>query len=761
MSDMKLTDLPQEAVDAFNKHNHNEDGKRIPNGGIEDLAITTAKLAPNAVTADKMANNAVTGDKVLNWSLGVEKFKPGVLATVDMTSANVSFKNYIANGLGLDWDSGLNLIVRKGRANINDVFVDSVSDMNLPIPANSHGLAYLGKDGALGFAPFKYPTIDSNFIFAYNFNDANPATKVTDLTGNGYDLVGDGTLTDIMSELGHIGMGCSTGANSGLKSTKTVNIPSANKYTMIWAGIMRDNGVDEIPLCVGNNGNARYFQITPPSGDNYFWYTRDPVLGVMQPRVHAIMNKLNVVIVDFDGYYQRFFFNGRMVAKRKLMSTSAASITGNIFVGENYDVSHRSPKRNIHCFAGYTTKVYTQREIADMCAAMGVANQYDVPMATVPTFIGEDTENHIWNMDETTGNTIADTGTKFTTALQGIAVNTGIEKSEIGLGMKRRFGGATSKISLGNYTFPANFSFFAVIEIKAYSSYATVIGNYTSGGKGNILSISDSGYLQAYSSVKATWVTGTRKVPLNKPTIVGYICDADGITFYADTIHGEKFVGAFVPDTTDNNPASLGERGYGEYFFDGDIHHAFMIHRKLTQLEIKKLFNSVNNKISKEMKDVVIPIDAISLGCVKSNVSKLIDISTLPKYGVYKEPFLRGNKFFTGFIFLGTNKIVEIENPFGTTKVMATVFRKQNPWSEEMIKDEMFTYFYGNGNQARGFLWDKCTNDVLTFWTGSTCVANAGNEWNSDNSIGWFGFLIEKLDNSITNENDMMFQIDV
>jgi len=77
--------------DAIQTHKHTgtspDDGVKIPTDGIEDNAITSAKLADRAVTEEKLADNAVTSDKIANGAVTMDSLSTEVKDAIDAAGA--------------------------------------------------------------------------------------------------------------------------------------------------------------------------------------------------------------------------------------------------------------------------------------------------------------------------------------------------------------------------------------------------------------------------------------------------------------------------------------------------------------------------------------------------------------------------------------------------------------------------------------------------------------------------------------------------
>lgn len=109
----KITD----SLDAIDAHDHTSGkGKQIPTGGIEDLAVSTAKIAASAVTAAKVADTSLTIAKLAQLSTGtsVGNFNSSAVA------------NYTSTGSETDGPS-VTLSVLKGRPVLIFLFGDDTT----------------------------------------------------------------------------------------------------------------------------------------------------------------------------------------------------------------------------------------------------------------------------------------------------------------------------------------------------------------------------------------------------------------------------------------------------------------------------------------------------------------------------------------------------------------------------------------------------------------------------------------------------------
>ena len=79
--------MQRDIRDAIQTHKHTgtstDDGVKIPTDGIEDNAVTSAKIADRAVTKEKLAGNAVTSDKIANGAVTMDSLSTEVKGAID------------------------------------------------------------------------------------------------------------------------------------------------------------------------------------------------------------------------------------------------------------------------------------------------------------------------------------------------------------------------------------------------------------------------------------------------------------------------------------------------------------------------------------------------------------------------------------------------------------------------------------------------------------------------------------------------------
>ncbi|MCD6214337.1 MAG: hypothetical protein J7J46_05100 [Candidatus Desulfofervidus sp.] len=79
--------MQRDIRDAIQTHKHTgtstDDGVKIPTDGIEDNAVTSAKIADRAVTKEKLADNAVTSDKIANGAVTMDSLSTEVKGAID------------------------------------------------------------------------------------------------------------------------------------------------------------------------------------------------------------------------------------------------------------------------------------------------------------------------------------------------------------------------------------------------------------------------------------------------------------------------------------------------------------------------------------------------------------------------------------------------------------------------------------------------------------------------------------------------------
>lgn len=754
-----LQDDPQQALDKINQHIHDgQVGAAIPTSGLADNAVTQAKLADQAVSTVKIADAAITNQKILGGTITADRLAPGVLAANSITAASMGWQNFVASGMDVYQNSGsaLNLTMDAGRVNINDAFYDHVPETVTAV-SNSSGLAYVKKDPdqslTAGIQPFCWPSVDAKTLFHVDFNDAT--INIVDKGPQALQLAPDGTVANVQRVPGWLGYARKTDPTCGLKTT-TANFAgwtAGQKRTIIYAGQWRKGSAgDCMPMTVSLGSSMFYFRINPTSGILAFYQSQysssDFDIGV---RLRDGQNYM--VAWDWDGYYMRAFFNGKLVYKIEWLNTAGvASGVGNVFIGEYSNSGYRS--HLTHYFAQLRNDTLTEAQHAALANKAGFPCEYVDYQAVAPTLAEGVAESHVWTMDEAAGNSVGDTGTG-TTPLTGTANNAPIIISPYGAGYGRRFQGvATSNISLGNYKFPDTWGIFGYMDSRGgAAAYRALMGNYN-GTNGNQIYVSYGGdrCLTVWSAPSGT-KNGTRTMPDQGPCFFGLVAADGGVYLYADSPEPE-FIPNWVPDTTNNNPLVIGNLGQGTYPFDGDLYHLFMVTRKPTAEEIRKWYHSFKNRGYRNIASDVLPPNSLALGLVQTDAVQIIKTDKKPRWGRKSNPFVDRGRYMTDWVWATTGGAVRtLENPLGHTRCKATVLYKRNIWDPVALTVDTI---YSDASGLYGAWIDRMDNNTITLALGGASLNDFGQTGsaNVNSTVGWLAVLLEVLPDDMVQSTD-------
>ena len=227
------------------------------------------------------------------------------------------------------------------------------------------------------------------------------------------------------------------------------------------------------------------------------------------------------------------------------------------------------------------------------------------------------------------------------------------------------------------------------------------------------------------------------------PIFIAVIINGTSATAYIGS-QERKTITIPVLDST-SYPTSIGWDAPAPYFFNGTMDYVMFGNYELTQAEIAQLYSALMLTGRRNIIDDIIPANAISLGFVRTNSTKVIEKNdSWYKFG-RREGAKGGNrKVFLPWKYFSGGGYLKWENPFGTGK-----YSKEIHWAQDARGTNELpcnSAFYSN--TAYGVYPTSANtgyNDAqnITMATLPTGVTNFNGVWKTS---GYIGVYIECLE---------------
>lgn len=704
---------PQEAIDYINGHNHTDGlGQQVPTGGLADKAVTGAKIADQTIVGANIQDETIDITKIKKYSITADRLAKDLNLSTGESALGLT--NYIADGMNIYPSEGLSCTVDIGRSSIGEkvqklkqfnqvelspckaalIYAQQSADSNEPI---------IGKVNAI------YPEAEQNVTVArYLFNQKVNDTTILDTSGNGNDLTINGgcTLVD-----GYIDQSIKFDGLTGyMQSKSNVNLPDGAKEREVTA-IFTTLNTSSCQIIFGY-GQADTNGVGLWIYNGRFYVSNNTGIDTSYP---VEVGKLYVATIWNNGIDNKLFINGVLVFSEK--RTLATVLNTNFLqIGKyNTDVTNYRPKIIMHYFE-IRNKCRALDQIAKMVNKLLIPCNYVVTNAQYPTFSDTDKANyHEWKFDESSGTTINDSNSL--SPIIGSGVGTPLfAKSLLGLGNARKFDG-TNYINCGKFTFQGEVTIVGVITLDGYSN-KTILGNYN-GTNGSIFNASDVNNKISLWSQPNGWQAAPTSLPLNIPAFVCITVSGGIATIYSNSPIPDIQI-PYAIDMINNNTLQIGAAGQTATPFTGTMDYLALIPRKLQQIEVTKIYNSLMQQVGKSIVTDILPDNSIGLGLVKTNSNKVIEIDDSSyKYG-RKEGAVGGNRqVFLGWKWVTAGGLYLYNHPFGIKNIKTTLIatKDMNSYWQNPSMDMM----YNTGVGTYGPVVKGVTNEKVKVVVGDYC----------------------------------------
>lgn len=671
----------------------------------------------------KVSNTSVPPAIGSTWDLIAEKG-----ATGETVGPVPGLTNFIAEGLKLTPGSGLNIAVQPGRISISEKTLKLTTLINLALGPRMASNIYAQKQTdndapTIGKVDAVLPEPDDNTIGQWRFNlngdvqvpnyavGKSAIAVANNLVPHGglarvdgyvdYAVKGDGSTGYYESQNN---TGFPTGS-ADFEVMMLLNVDAITSPACLW---LLGAGVGSVSQpFIGDSAGGLYWSNgnTNPVSNFYNVALRDKYLLTLQSSSGKLIG-----YIGGDKVFETAGSFNLSAATLKVLSTSVSQFT----------------KGTVH-FLELRNKPRTHQQIAQIANMLLLPCQYKAINAQYPAISAADlaTAYHEWKFDEISGTAVADSaGT-----LNGTATGTTIVDSEIGLGKARKFNGTTDYITLGNFSWPSEFTFITSCTPSSDSGTwdMMLFTNYLS-GTGQLIRIAGGGFGQGGGSGV---VYGTKNFLA--------ISNKNGIsTKYGNSIYPTS-VEPEVYDTTPH-PVKIGAATHATgYWYKGIIDYILIIPRALSQSEIAEFYNALMGATTKDISSIL-PADAISLGVARTDSSKVIEYNDTD-YKYRHEGAVGGNrKVFLGWRYFNGQATLKWENPFGTRKIKTYyVFAEDANGRNECDVHDLVI----NSSLIYGITRIISTNDRIKVITNTNGVIYTGSVWVSSGYIGCYAEVIE------------------
>jgi len=741
LADDKSLTIPMitlEAVDNVNNHDH-EHGLGVPigAGGIKAKAVTEEKLDDSSVST-----RTIQPDSVLLSSL-----HPDVRSAIAAggNEGVPGLTNFIAEGLGITAGSGLTAAVQSGRASITEKTVKLTTAQNITMGARMASLLYAQKQAdsdvpLIGKINSISPlaTIDNNTITMWIFNQTtagsaipNSAVGVSGIAVAN-NLVASGGLASVDGRIDHAIKG--DGTSGYYVSQNLTGFPTGANTV----GLVAMFTVKTVPTVItfiasyGHSTTNTGFGVYVGANGNIFIYTNATDIDTG----YAVTASTDYLLeLNYNGSVFTVYNYGTLVYTSGVITLNIGT-TYNFTVLRHSQVASYYSNFTIH-YIEIRNALRSSQQIADNAVKLLFPCRYTGTLASYPVVAAGETAYHEYKFAEASGTTVGDSaGT-----LSGTATGTTIVDSEIGLGKARKFNADGDKIACGNFDW-SGLSEWTIIfscNTASVSSARPLLSNRITvgapGTSGTCAILLPDGTVSLDTSVVQR-VTSPLPVATNVFCCLTY---KDGICYaYENALTISKATA--VTMRAGANPFYIGfDPGYTNTSYRGLMEYLLFIPRLLSPAEVAPYYNALKNTAIKDMRSIL-PSDAISLGTIQTDSTKVIGYNTDYKTG-RREGAVRGNrKVFLGFKYFSGNAVLNWENPFGTRKVKTyyTWAQDANGTNESEVNARFNAAPQYYGLQSR---WGSAGRISAETMTNGVAVFN--NVFQASGYIGCYAELLE------------------
>lgn len=679
------------------------------------LAISTLTIAANQTT---ITATSITDNRTMKYTASQQVGTHNVDNNAHADLFAFDEASFIAKGLKVSAINGATVSISSGKAAINGkrVFFNG-GDIALTLTKAS--MLYLKSAGTIGKVDAKAPLdfIDNNTVAMWIFNQAQNAHVPNSAVGKSSiavanDLVPTGGLTVVDGWFDKAIQG--DGTSGYYSGSNTTGFPTGANQFEINSEFTYYSGGGSAGntqlFCLGNANS--YIQIY--SNSDYLYIFE---MATGQTTNYQLKNgNTYLVTVKYDGSNLSVLVNGTLVFA---ITVTLAVTAGTIYV-LSATSSMNFSKFIIH-FLEIRNALRSDVLTGQLSNSLMLPCFYDKPGAAYPIISDADKAlaYHEWKFDETSGTTVADSNT--TSPLNGTATGTTIIDSPLGLGKARKIS-TTDKINVGSYSFGTEYTIISVFSYTSNGVENEIVRNYN-GTIGTAFMVTTARKLELYQSGLVGLSSTT--IEEGKPVFCAATVKSGIVSLYPNTKNPESFPATIVATASQplnlfsaNDINSSGINGTGEYIA--------IIPRALSQAEISKAYDALMTTGRRNIIDDVIPSDAVSLGFIRTNSSKIIEYNDADylygrrekSHGGNRKVFL-GRKYFNGATTLKWN------NPFGTRKIKLTF-----TWSSDSIgtlETNVLSYF-SNSSDNYGIHIEGISNGDIIGYVGAkgACILNGG-----------------------------------
>jgi len=720
-------------------------------GTVEPVWGNTAgvTITDNTVTwLVKDIRTADTAQSAVKWTAPIKINGVDVDGSHDITlpADTVDNASYIGSGLKVSSFDGLNVNIGSGRAKIAGNGI-SFPGGQLALNPRKASLMYLDSNGTLGKIDCANPLdfIDDNTIGCWKFNQTTAGANIPNsAVGKSAiavdnDLVPHGGITSVDgwfdnslqldgSAAYFIGSN-TTNFPSGAAEREVNHCVTINSFATI--GYLFSFGSTSYP--------SRYACYINTDGMLYVAGAADVSTGFVVEK-----GKTYLVGVGYDGTNLILKIGG--IKAWSVAVALSTTLTNSLCVG-----AYMGGGQN---YAAITTHyIELRNKMRSDVAAAVIANKmifpcfYDKPYGLYPVIPDTDkaTAYHEYKLDETSGTTVADTaGTSNGTA----GASSVILDSPTLNGKSRKCDGTLAgSINLGVMSLPSAFTILGVIT-PIGNAGSSIFSNRINGSVGSQLYIGvDNRFTVWNGDTNLGGLTSTDPLAQDSKNFFALAFNNTKVDAYVNSTIPTQGILSAQAFTQNSNPLYLGYdvRNAAGHAIAWD--YLLIIPRALTQAEISQIYNSLMVTGRRNIIDDVIPANAISLGFIRTNSSKVIEKNdSWYKFG-RREGATGGNrKVFLPWKYFTSGVPLKWDNPFGSGK-----YKKEIHWSQDAKgTNEVVCYQWFQNSGATNFgviqtSYATGYNDaqnvtILPHGGGVTCFNSA---WQTS---GYLGVYIEVLE---------------
>lgn len=683
---LTLQEGVQPAIDALNAHNHSgELGNKIPEGGLEDGAVSTAKIQQGAVTTDCLADSAVNASKIANGSITLSKLSTDVQFS---GGGALGLTNYISEGFKITPAAGLMTVISAGGASIDSKIQRTLTPTMLNLSPNMASLVYAQKSETedvpiIGLQGVQLPpVVPGEHVVRYIFNNKVNDTTILDTSGNGYDLTifGGCILVDGWFDKSIKGDG-STGY---MKTSLGALLPSGGSQRQ--ATIVFSVAKTETSQCLfqygSNDSNGFALWIV----NSRFYIDGN---GATNTGFPVIEGKTYNATLWNDGYETKLFINGICVYRAsKTFNTTLNS--NNLWLFEYIGGGAYYSTSTIHYFE-IRNRAMTATEIAIMSNQLLFPVRHQAPLAIEPP-IPSEAKAHTWGFNELSGNTAMDDQGTFPMTVVGTCP---ILNSDLGRGKAWRLGFGNNYFTSGAATFGLDSEFTIIVVFKpstwgSSSDIRPLFANYNAAG-GMILAMSyhGNGKISVWNASQSWQAIGTKIVPLYVPNFVAITFKNGRMTLYHNSLTPDSITNFTLNQNA--YPLMFGYYGTSGNTADSLFEYVAYIPRELPTAELAQYYNAFMTSQKRSIVTDALPANSISLGFVHTNSNAVTEVHDGIYYYGRREGTTGIARIFTGWTRVSVNMgTVSIDNPLGATNTRVA----QGCFKQDLF-DEKFTPLMG------------------------------------------------------------------